>query len=118
METCGLNEVVILRGKAPQISLGLSLSLGLREATGCRQVGGCWKMEDRRWEMGRFRTRKPGLGKRGNVGQPCWGGTVLSPLQGLMGFHSYSRDVAPGLAISAPLGRGLRAKEGVFKLNS
>jgi len=34
-----------------------------------------------------------------------------------MGFHFYSRGFAPGLAISAPLGRGLRAKEGVFKLN-
>jgi len=29
------------------------------------KVNGCWwMMEDRRWEMGRFKTKKPGHGER------------------------------------------------------
>jgi len=62
-------------------------------------------MGDRRWEMGRFRTRKPGHSKRGMLASPD-GAASLSPLQGLMGFYFHSRGFAPGLAISAPLGQG------------
>ena len=73
-----------------------------------------WKIADGRWVdsgLGNLATAD------GEMLASPDGAASLSPLQGLKGIYSRSRGFAPGLAISAPLGRGLRAKEGVFKLN-
>jgi len=63
----------------------------------------------RRWKIADGRWGDSGLGNLATANVEMLvspeGAASLSPLQGLMGFHSRSRGFAPGLGISAPLGR-------------